>query len=72
MVSLYEMTVPVLTHKLNVLSKILAKGSALAQDTGNELTEEKIVESRLVADMETFAYQGKDAFSLFPPSPLSL
>ncbi|KAK0118602.1 hypothetical protein ONS95_007487 [Cadophora gregata] len=56
-ITLYSITIPIFLKNLRTLQKLLAKGTAHAKDGGNELTEEKLVGSRLIADMGDLVYQ---------------
>lgn len=52
MPSLYEISVPVYIKSLKTLSKLLEKGSAHAA-----VSNEQLLDSRLVADMKNFTFQ---------------
>lgn len=56
-ITLYEITIPVFLKNLKVLAKLLQKGVAHAADSGNEVTESKLTEAKLVADMGDLVYQ---------------
>jgi hypothetical protein len=57
MPTLYEITIPVFIKQLTTLSKLLEEGVAHAKDSSNAVTEESLVDARLIADMQTLAYQ---------------
>lgn len=57
MPTLYETTIPVFIRQLNILSKILERGVAHAKDSANAVTEQSLVDARLISDMQTLAYQ---------------
>jgi len=57
MPTLYETSIPVFIRQLNILSKILQRGVAHAKDPANAVTEQSLVDARLIADMQTLAYQ---------------
>ncbi len=57
MPSLYEITIPVFIRQLNILAKLLEHGVAFANDSANAHTEQSLVDARLIADMQTLAYQ---------------
>jgi hypothetical protein len=57
MPTLYETTIPVFIRQLNILSKILERGVAHAKDGANAVTEQSLVDARLISDMQTLAYQ---------------
>ncbi|CAG8980063.1 hypothetical protein HYALB_00013388 [Hymenoscyphus albidus] len=52
--SLYDITVPVFIRDLNILQNILKRGIEHASTTSSEQT---LLDSRLIADMEAFPYQ---------------
>ncbi|KAH7348816.1 hypothetical protein BKA65DRAFT_501495 [Rhexocercosporidium sp. MPI-PUGE-AT-0058] len=56
-ITLYSLTIPVFLKHLNTLSKLLAKGTKHAEDSSNELTKEKLVGAKLIADMGDLVYQ---------------
>jgi hypothetical protein len=68
MPTLYEITIPIFIKELTTLSKLLEKGVAHAKDSANAVTEESLVDARLIADMQTLAYQGT-ILSLTPSLP---
>ncbi len=55
--TLYEITVPIFIRNLHILSFLLEKGSTHAKASNGEVTEEKLLESKLIADMGDFIYQ---------------
>jgi hypothetical protein len=55
--TLYEITIPVFIRELNILSKLLQLGVDHAKDSGNAVTEQSLVDARLIADMQTLAFQ---------------
>ncbi|KAH8751885.1 hypothetical protein BGZ57DRAFT_774568 [Hyaloscypha finlandica] len=57
MPTLYETTIPVFIRQLNILSKLLGHGIAHAADSSNEVTEQSLVDARLIEDMQPLAYQ---------------
>jgi hypothetical protein len=57
MPTLYETTIPVFIRQLQILSKLLEHGVAHAKDSDNAVTEQSLVDARLIADMQTLAYQ---------------
>jgi hypothetical protein len=77
MPTLYEITIPVFIKQLTTLSKLLEEGVAHAKDSSNAVTEESLVDARLIADMQTLAYQSMSLplgpslhfpIALLPPS----
>ncbi|KAF8859013.1 hypothetical protein BDZ45DRAFT_673578 [Acephala macrosclerotiorum] len=56
-ISLYEITIPVFIKHLKTLSKLLQKGVAFTKEDGAKISEEKLVESRLIEDMGNLIYQ---------------
>jgi hypothetical protein len=56
-VSLYEITIPVFIREMKTLSKLLQKGVAFTKEEGAKISEEALVESRLIADMHGLIYQ---------------
>jgi hypothetical protein len=67
MPTLYETTIPVFIRQLNILSKLLGHGIAHAADSSNAVTEQSLVDARLIEDMQPLAYQSiyPLSFSLF-------
>jgi hypothetical protein len=59
MVSLYDITVPVFIKNLQTLSKLLNKGVAFTKEDGNTVTEQSLLDSKLIADMKDLVYQSK-------------
>jgi hypothetical protein len=57
MPTLYETTIPVFIRQLQILSTLLNHGVAHAADSSNAVTEQSLVDARLIADMQTLAYQ---------------
>ena len=57
MPTLYETTITVFIRQLQILSKLLNHGVAHAADSSNAATEQSLVDARLIADMQTLAYQ---------------
>ena len=57
MPTLYETTITVFIRQLQILSKLLNHGVAHAADSSNAVTEQSLVDARLIADMQTLAYQ---------------
>jgi hypothetical protein len=57
MPTFYETTIGVFIRQLNILSKLLSHGAAHATSTSNLSTEESLISARLIADMETLAFQ---------------
>jgi hypothetical protein len=60
--SIYEISIPVFIKNIKTLQKLLDKGVAHASDSSNAVTEEALLESRLISDMYTLTEQ-----SPFPP-----
>jgi len=56
-ISLYSISIPVFITHLKTLQKLLTKGEKHAEDSGNELTKEKLVGAKLIADMGDLVYQ---------------
>ncbi|KAL2064658.1 hypothetical protein VTL71DRAFT_3796 [Oculimacula yallundae] len=56
-ITLYSITIPVFLKHLDTLQKLLIKGIKHAEDAGNDLTKEKLVGSKLIADMGDLVYQ---------------
>jgi uncharacterized protein len=54
---LYDTTIPIFIKQLHTLSKLLTLGAAHAADSANTLTEQSLVDARLIDDMQTLAYQ---------------
>jgi hypothetical protein len=63
--TLYDITISLFIKELNILSKLLQRGADYAKDPSNAVTEEALVDARLVADMKGLVFQG-----LFSPSSL--
>jgi hypothetical protein len=57
MPTLYETTVSVFIRELQILSTLLNHGVAHAADSANAVTEQSLIDARLIADMQTLAYQ---------------
>ena len=57
MPTLYETTITVFIRQLTILSKLLSHGAAHAASTSNTSTEESLISARLIADMQTLAFQ---------------
>jgi hypothetical protein len=67
MLTLYEITVPVFIRQLNILSKLLEHGIAHAADSNNAVTEQSLVDARLIEDMQPLAYQSTYLLSFSSP-----
>jgi hypothetical protein len=67
MLTLYEITVPVFIRQLNILSKLLEHGIAHAADSSNAVTEQSLVDARLIEDMQPLAYQSTYLLSFSSP-----
>lgn len=63
MPSLYEITVPVFIAEIKILQKILAKGVAYANLAESKVSEQDLLDARLVADMQNFIYQSTSCLS---------
>lgn len=70
--TLYEITIPVFIKELNILSKLLQKGVEHARDKGNEVSEEGLVDARLIGDMKGLGFQSMFLFSFPSFSPSSI
>ncbi len=57
MPTLYETTITVFIRQLNILSSLLKRGVEHAADSSNAVTEQSLIDARLIADMQTLAYQ---------------
>lgn len=57
MPTLYETTITVFIRQLQILSTLLNHGIAHAADSSNAVTEQSLVDARLISDMQTLAYQ---------------
>jgi hypothetical protein len=57
MPTLYESTISVFIRNLTILSKLLTHGAAHSTSTSNALTEQSLISARLIADMQTLAFQ---------------
>ena len=64
-ISLFEITIPVFIRELKTLSKLLQKGVAFTKEDGAKISEEALVESKLIADMGGLIYQGEPFFFPF-------
>jgi hypothetical protein len=76
--SLYEISIPVFIKNIKTLQKLLDKAVAHASDSSNTVTEEALLESRLISDMYNLIEQSPSTAllrfksSLTPPSPACL
>ena len=76
--SLYEISIPVFIRNIKTLQKLLDKAVAHASDSSKAVTEEALLESRLISDMYNLTEQSPSpTLSLYkspltPPSPASL
>ncbi|PMD40872.1 hypothetical protein L207DRAFT_583046 [Hyaloscypha variabilis F] len=57
MPTLYESTISVFIRQLTILSSLLKHGITHAASPTNTLTESSLIDARLIADMQTLAYQ---------------
>ncbi|KAE9382174.1 hypothetical protein N431DRAFT_322580 [Stipitochalara longipes BDJ] len=57
MPTFYETTITVFIRQLTILSKLLSHGAAHAASSSNTSTEESLISARLIADMQTLAFQ---------------
>ncbi|KAN0095198.1 protein of unknown function (DUF1993) domain containing protein [Hyaloscypha variabilis] len=57
MPTLYESTISVFIRQLTILSSLLNHGITHAASPTNTLTESSLIDARLIADMQTLAYQ---------------
>lgn len=56
-ITLYEITIPVFIKNLKTLQKLLEKGVAFTKEDGAKISEEALVDSKLIADMGNLIYQ---------------
>jgi hypothetical protein len=76
--SLYEISIPVFIRNIKTLQKLLDKAVAHASNSSKAVTEEALLESRLIPDMYNLTEQSPPSIlllfnsSLTLPSPASL
>jgi hypothetical protein len=75
--SLYEISIPVFIKNIKTLQKLLDKAVAHASDSSKAVTEEALLESRLIPDMYNLIEQSLSPSLLFIssltlPSPARL
>ena len=76
--SLYEISIPVFIRNIKTLQKLLDKAVAHASDSSKAVTEDALLQSRLISDMYNLTEQSPSpTLSLYkspltPPSPASL
>jgi hypothetical protein len=63
-VSLYDITVPVFIKHIQTLQKLLVKGVEFANATDSKISEQALIQSKLIEDMGGLIFQSKFTFPL--------